>query len=370
MTNSDDKLQHDPIVQAYRQLLASLSVHLDKPICLVDGAKNLLWTNAAWGRQRVSMNSPTLTDWVDVELAVGKINVKFGRHQLAGYLEVYQLEGAAQHLWLLVFMADSDDPLEQRYNEVQTKMLQAQKLEGLGVLAARFAHDYSNLLTAILGNADFVAEAIRAGQGDSVSSRQAIESVIAASELSADMCRQLLAYAESGVHVGGDNLDHRARVELSDMLREMDRMIQIVTSQRADVVLDLEGAVYVWGDATHLRQLALNLIINAAEAMQEAGLIRICTGYVDADSDLLAETLFPDIPPGRYAYLEVVDNGMGMPEDTLTKIFDPFFSTKDSGRGLGLAAVFSIVQAHGGTVAVTSSAAGSSFKVLLPVPVD
>ncbi len=364
----DPDAQQDSIVRAYRQLLAGLSLHLHEPICLVDNRKHVLWSNAAWGRERKVIATPTLDDWVSIELEAGKTDVLFGRTQKPGYLEVYRLGLDGAVLWLLVFMAGETDPLEQRYSEIQSKMLEAQRLESIGVLTARFAHDFSNLLTAILGNADFVAEAMTTGAAGNASSLQAIDSVIAASELSADMCRQLLTYSEQLQGGAAAAADDIGRVELSVLMREMSRMIQVVTSQRADVVMDLhEDEVWVQGNATHLRQLVLNLIINAAEAMRQPGLITVRSGYAELDELTLAATLFADIPIGRYAYLEVVDNGQGMDQDTLARIFDPFYSTKESGRGLGLAAVYSIVQMHRGTLAVTSSLAGSSFKVFLPL---
>ncbi|MEM9622107.1 MAG: hypothetical protein AAF993_10690, partial [Pseudomonadota bacterium] len=279
------KREREVVVQACRQILASLSEHLRNPMCLLDRKSRLLWSNAAWGRAREEINSPTLSDWVEVDLQPGKTEILFGHQQVSGYLEIYRLGKGKQRLWLVIFTAHSDLPEEHKVAVSQeapigAEMLEAQQMQTLGVLTARFAHDFSNLLTAILGNADFIAEAITLGSADGRAARQAVDSVIAASELSADMCRQLLAYASQPDEDPGD----AEVLELSALMDDMHRMIQVVTSQRADVIMQLQTAgVQVQGNATRIRQLVLNLIVNATEAMAQPGTIIVSTGYMWAD---------------------------------------------------------------------------------------
>ena len=129
------------------------------------------------------------------------------------------------------------------------------------------------------------------------------------------------------------------------------------------------GLPIVEGDLTQIRQIIMNLVLNGAEATEgKAGVIRVTTGVMDADAAYLATThLSPDLPEGRYVFLEVADNGRGMSPDTLARIFDPFFSTKFTGRGLGLAAVLGIVRAHNGALKVESHEdVGTTFRLLLP----
>ena len=129
------------------------------------------------------------------------------------------------------------------------------------------------------------------------------------------------------------------------------------------------GLPIVEGDLTQIRQIIMNLVLNGAEATEgKAGVIRVTTGVMDADAAYLATThLSPDLPEGRYVFLEVADNGRGMSPDTLARIFDPFFSTKFTGRGLGLAAVLGIVRGHNGALKVESHEdVGTTFRLLLP----
>lgn len=129
---------------------------------------------------------------------------------------------------------------------------------------------------------------------------------------------------------------------------------------------DLPG---VEADATQLSQIIMNLITNAADALGDKnGVITISTGVVECDRGYLRENyLAEDLPEGRYVYLEVADTGCGMEEETRQRIFDPFYSTKFTGRGLGLAAVLGIVRGHNGTIRVSSELGrGSTFRVLLP----
>ena len=126
-------------------------------------------------------------------------------------------------------------------------------------------------------------------------------------------------------------------------------------------------------DPTQVRQLVTQLVTNASDSLgEESGLVTVATGTLEADRELLKRT-FPgdDLPPGTYVFLEVSDTGCGMDGETLGKIYDPFFSTKFVGRGLGLAAVLGIVRGHGGTLQVSSEPGqGSTFRVLFPVAAE
>jgi len=155
-----------------------------------------------------------------------------------------------------------------------------------------------------------------------------------------------------------------------EVVRDTAELIQLSIGKNAVLKFALATDLpTVTADATQLRQIVMNLVINASDAIGErSGVIAISTGVLHADRAYLTEThLSPGIPEGRYVFLEVSDNGAGMSAETKAKIFDPFFTTKFTGRGLGLAAVLGIVRGHRGAMKVYSEPGrGSTFKLLLP----
>jgi PAS domain S-box-containing protein len=245
-----------------------------------------------------------------------------------------------------------------RFNERLQRM---QKLESLGVLAGGIAHDFNNLLTGIMGNASMVLDDLPRDSplhGD-------LQKVVDASERAATLTRQLLAYAGKGRFV-------IEPLNLSDAVRTISDLIQASVPRTVELRLRLDDHLpSTEGDAAQIQQLVMNLVINGAEAIgkDETGTVVVTTSLKDVDQTYLQQTFGPfDISPGQYVMLEVSDTGCGMDEATVARIFDPFFSTKFAGRGLGLAAVMGIVRGHKGALRVYSEPGkGSSFKVLLPV---
>jgi signal transduction histidine kinase/CheY-like chemotaxis protein len=255
------------------------------------------------------------------------------------------------------FLEITRDISERRRMDEQLR--QAAKLESLGVLAGGIAHDFNNLLTGIMGNASL---ALDSTSGLSPG-RHLLEEVVAASQRAADLTRQMLAYAGKGRFV-------TQNIDLSELARELTPLLQAAIPKNVQVRLDLASDLpAVEGDVGQLQQVAMNLVINGAEAMgDEPGAVLVTTGVQDVDEQYLATlSLAHDIAPGLYVVLEVHDTGSGMDEGTLSKIFDPFFTTKFQGRGLGLAAVQGIVRSHRGGLKVYSTMGkGTTFKMLLP----
>lgn len=248
---------------------------------------------------------------------------------------------------------------EEERLKVERKLLDAQKLESLGVLAGGIAHDFNNLLTGVLGNASMA----RAELSPASPVHLYVAQIEKAAMRAADLCKQMLAYSGKGRFVLDD-------IDLSDLVDETTHLIDASISKRVRLKLQLAAHLPpVRADATQIRQIVMNLVINASEAIGERdGQIMIKTGELDADSNYLA-TAFnaPDLPPGRYVFIEVCDDGNGMDTQTLARIFDPFFTTKFTGRGLGLAAVLGIVRGHKGSIKVYSEPGkGTTFKILLP----
>jgi PAS domain S-box-containing protein len=248
---------------------------------------------------------------------------------------------------------------EAERRELEVRIQEAQKLESLGTLAGGLAHDFNNLLTGILGNASLALMDLPSESSARYPVQQVEEGALRAAELT----RQLLAYSGRGKVVV-------APIDLSRLIEDMAALLKSVVVREAHLRVELAaGLPAVQGDAGQIRQVLLNLITNASEALGEKkGAVGVRTGVMVAEQAYLATTYVnEDLPPGHYGFFEVSDTGCGMDEATMKRIFDPFFSTKFTGRGLGLAAVLGIVRGHHGAIKVYSEPGrGSAFKVLLP----
>ncbi|QXE88968.1 response regulator [Geomonas subterranea] len=248
---------------------------------------------------------------------------------------------------------------EEERLKLEKQMLHAQKLESLGVLAGGIAHDFNNILTVIVGNTDLALMRL-APESPVIDNLRRIETAAARAS---DLAHQMLAYSGKG-HFVTEELD------LNRLVEEMGQMLSVSVSKKAQLVYNLGRPLpSITGDATQIRQVLMNLVINASEAIgDESGIITISTGRLECTEPYFNGGWLSDpIQPGLYAYVEVSDNGCGMDRETMAKIFDPFFTTKFTGRGLGMAAVLGIVRGHLGAIRVYSEPEkGSTFKVILP----
>ncbi len=248
---------------------------------------------------------------------------------------------------------------EDERRHLETQVRQSQKLESLGLLAGGIAHDFNNLLTAILGHADLA----RADLPEQSPVRGHIDEINVASHRAAELAGQMLAYS-------GRAQLAKAPVQLSDIVCELGPLLQASIPKK--VTLDftcVQDLPLIQADATQLRQVVMNLIINASEAIGDAaGSVTVATRVVTVPEALPAGAwIGGPPPPGRYVLIDVTDSGCGMDADTLSRVFDPFFTTKVSGRGLGLAVVVGIVRGHGGHLAVdTAPTRGTTFSILFP----
>jgi CheY-like chemotaxis protein len=237
-------------------------------------------------------------------------------------------------------------------------MQEAQRLESLGLVTGGVAHDFNNVLTVILGNLRLaLAELPHAHP-----LRPRLERALAAAEHGAGLTEQMLVYAGRAPQV-------QKPVNLSALVEEMLDLARAALPAHVALCEALAPDVWVQGDETQLRQVVLNLVANAGEAIgARAGRVEVCTRVAQvAARELASAQAGAGLAPGCYALLEVADDGPGMDAATRERVFEPFFSTKLSGRGLGLAAVLGIVRGHGGAVALESAPGrGSRFRVLLP----
>ena len=225
-----------------------------------------------------------------------------------------------------------------------------QKLESIGVLAGGIAHDFNNLLHVVLANADLARLQLPGDSG----AREHLDEVVRATQRAADLTQQLLAYS------GGGAVELR-QLDLSREVREMATLLRTAISKQA--ILDWSLAPElppITADPTQVRQVVMNLITIASDALGDGGgTIALRTGTIDA-AEAGAE-------PAPCVFLEVADTGCGMDSGTLQRIFDPFFSTKFTGRGLGLAAVMGIVESHRGRISIrTAPDEGTTFRIIFP----
>ncbi len=243
--------------------------------------------------------------------------------------------------------------------EMEVALITAQRHEGLALLAGGIAHDFNNLLTGILGNASL-------GRLDApnVSSMTiCLEEIQSSAEQAADLTRQLLAYSGKGRFLVREIL-------LSEVVGQMPQLLRLALPEKAVIRIDTEADEPIRADVAQLRQVVMNLITNAGDALgPQGGTITIHTSFVNADESYLAQTFSdPDLAPGPYMCLEVSDDGQGMDEETRLQMFDPFFTTKKKGHGLGLAATLGIIKGHKGAIRVYSELGkGTTIKLLFPV---
>jgi signal transduction histidine kinase/ActR/RegA family two-component response regulator len=248
---------------------------------------------------------------------------------------------------------------DERRQLLETQLRQAQKLQALGTLATGIAHEFNNVLGAILANVELAR--MDAGPGHPV--RESIDEIDKASRRARDIVHQILTFARP-------RAPQRRRLMLDEVAREAVRMVRVTLPARIELAVDLSAdAPAVLADATQIHQLIINLCTNAWQAMDgNSGRILIRVREVALDAAAAARAT-PGLQPGRFARLSVSDSGIGIDPMIREHIFDPFFSTKPTGEGtgLGLAVVHGIVRAHEGAIEVESRPGeGTTFHVLLP----
>jgi PAS domain S-box-containing protein len=262
----------------------------------------------------------------------------------------------------LVIASDITERLraEDERRRLEARIQQAQRLESLGVLAGGVAHDFNNLLVGILGNIEL---AMRKLQADGHAT-PLLEDARTTATRASEMTHQLLAYSGRGQL-------RLTAIDLNQLVTEMRHLLSNTLSPKATLQLELDPDLgSIQADAIQLRQVVLNLLTNASDALEEAGgLIHVRTGLVDgaAAQSPNASLLGDPLREEPYVLVEVRDDGAGIPSSIRERIFEPFFSTKFTGRGLGLAAVLGIVRGHDGAIAIESKPGmGTSVRVFLP----
>ncbi len=344
-------------------------------ILMVDGEGRFTFANAAaelvLGRPREEITSLTSTAEVwrfanhdGVPLAKG--DLPFVRARVGGVrvrnapLSVVNPEGKT------VLLSVNADPLgDDKHNprgcvitvedvteriRLEQEIFRAQKLESVGVLAGGIAHDFNNLLTGIMGNISLAQLELPPGGTIAETLADAEKAALQARELT----QQLLTFSRGGRPI-------KKTLALGDLITNATQFTLRGSNVRAETSIppDLWA---VEADPGQIAQVFHNLIINACQSMPQGGAVRLAAVNLRS----AGENGFP-LPAGRYVRITVADHGDGIPPDNLAKIFDPFFSTKKGGTGLGLAVVYSVVRNHGGHIEVTSAVGdGTTFSLLLP----
>ncbi len=234
----------------------------------------------------------------------------------------------------------------------------SQKLEAVGRLAGGVAHDFNNLLTVIAGHGDLLARQLQDGDAR----RHGIEEIRKAAERAASLTRQLLAFSRKQV------LQPKV-LDLNEVLSEIQVVLRRVLGEDIDLATRLDpGIGRVRVDPGQIEQVVLNIAVNARDAMPTGGRLSLETTNVFLDAEFSRQ--HPPTPPGRYVLLSIADSGCGMDEETCAHLFEPFYTTKEVGKGtgLGLPTVYGIVKQSGGYIwAETAPNQGTTFRIYLPI---
>lgn len=249
--------------------------------------------------------------------------------------------------------------VESETRRLEARLRNAQKLESLGVLATGIAHDFNNYLVAIMGGAELLREELPAG----TDLDRHVDLILGAAGSIADLCRQMQLYAAEGPvdSTSGD---------LSEMVASISRLLNVSVAGKAQLNFELEeGLPPVQADESQIGQVVVSLVANAVESLgDQGGVVVIRTGSAHcAETELARWIGSPYLAPGTYVFCEVRDSGCGMDEETASRLFEPFYTTKFVGRGVGLFAAQGIIQKHGGGFRVeTRPDQGSTITFLLP----
>jgi signal transduction histidine kinase len=266
---------------------------------------------------------------------------------------------AAAHLARLAIERQQSRVMAAEQRKLDDRLARGQKMESMAVLAGGVAHDFNNLLVGILGSADLAEQKIPSDSSVLTDLQRIQSAALGCSEL----CKQLLAYAGKG------KLVVRA-FNLPSLIQDMGRLLEVSLPKSITLVYQIAPDLpAIEGDPSQIQQVVMNLLTNAAEAIEnENGVITVDVELKTINaSDIQQTSDGSNIPPGAYVTLKVSDTGCGMNTDTTRRIFDPFYTTKLPGRGLGLAAVLGIVRSHEGFLRVHSELGkGSTFELSIP----
>ncbi|MGD2037127.1 MAG: PAS domain S-box protein, partial [Desulfobacterales bacterium] len=248
---------------------------------------------------------------------------------------------------------------QQEREQLKTQLIQAQKMEAIGTLAGGIAHDFNNILGAIIGYAEM---ALYDTQKDSMEHYN-IDQVLKAGHRAKDLVKQILAFSRKSEQ-------DKKIISLIPIIEEALKLLRASLPTTIEIRQHIEpGLDAIFADPTQMHQVMMNLCTNSAHAMgDKGGILNVELHNVDLNTQKAVE--YPELNPGPYVKLSIMDTGHGMDSATIDRIFDPYFTTKeqDKGTGMGLAVVHGIIKGHGGGIRVQSKLGkGTGFDILFPV---
>jgi PAS domain S-box-containing protein len=272
----------------------------------------------------------------------------------------YHYHGAEYSCAIAHDISKIKEEAEER-KQLESKLMQAQKLESIGRLAGGVAHDFNNLLTPIIGYADLEKNAMLAEHRNTMR----IDNIIKAADKARILTQQLLGFGRKQV------LEMKI-IDLNDVVSSFYEILRRTVRENIDIRMILAAdPPGIKADKNQIEQIIMNLVVNAQDAIDANGVITIETAPICLDEEYSRQ--HAGVTPGNYLMFVVTDNGCGMDEDSLSKIFEPFFTTKGvgEGSGLGLATVYGLVKQHDGHIGVYSEKGkGSAFKLYFPIVED
>jgi PAS domain S-box-containing protein len=246
---------------------------------------------------------------------------------------------------------------DEERKKLEAQLMQAQKMEALGTLAGGIAHDFNNILSAIIAYAEGGKHIVP----DTDKVRKNIDEILKVSSRARDLVKQILAFSRRTKH-------EYIQLKLDATVKESLKMLRAILPKTIEIRQNLPANGRVMADSTQIHQVVMNLCSNAAHAMGErGGVLEVSLNKVDVHEG--AEAFALDLPPGPYLRLSVSDTGHGMTPEVLERIFDPYFTTKEKGRGtgLGLSVVHGIVKSHKGAITCKSMPGeGTTIDIYLP----
>lgn len=326
-------------------------------------------TAAFWSVPVVVENIAEDPLWKDLRKAAAIANVascwsvpiKAMNNNVLGAMALYDVKPAAptHHQMDMLEMSARMVGLAIERDRLEAQLRESAKMEALGVLAGGVAHDFNNLLAAVIGNADLAMMTVEK-ESPIVHN---LDQIVNASITATDLCTQMLAFTGQGVTTV-------EKFDLNNVVQQTGEMLLAAMPKKVNLSFKLsESPLGIKADKSQMRQVIMNLITNASESYGNGtGTISVGTeihNYTKKELDLF----HPDasLESGQYIRIWVTDSGVGMKPEVVAKIFDPFFSAKSGGRGLGLAAVQGILRAHRGAISVDSTPGeGTTFVIILP----
>ena len=266
-------------------------------------------------------------------------------------------DGKLTHMTTLTQDIHARKMAEARLSEAQAQLLQANKMEAIGLLAGGVAHDFNNIMGVILGYSEMLEKRL-AADGPSL---RYVKQIMAAQQKAQGLTRQLLAFSRKQVM-------HLDTLNVEEVVRDMTEMLQRLIGSNIELTVQADADLWrIRGDRAQLEQVLMNLVINARDAMPGGGLLSIQLANTPCGPG--TNESCPTVRDGRWVKLMVSDTGEGMDEETRQRIFEPFFTTKAPGKGtgLGLSTTYGIVQQSGGCICVQSTVGkGTTFELCFP----